>query len=101
VPGARGGPGRGYGDIAFGHGEFSDSDCNRPEVKGGGVGVAYGGPPDIGGGPDRVLQQSSGKGRPALWQGLPDRSAARDGGRIMAERDAGPSAYASSGGGPS
>lgn len=34
----------GYGDIVVGHGEFSDSDWSRPEVKGGGVGVAYGGP---------------------------------------------------------
>jgi hypothetical protein len=37
--------GDGYGDILVGHGEeFWSSDSGRPELKGGAVGVAYGGP---------------------------------------------------------
>jgi hypothetical protein len=34
----------GYGDIVVGHEDEMDSDSNRAEVKGGAVGVAYGGP---------------------------------------------------------
>ncbi|MET7736631.1 FG-GAP repeat protein [Streptomyces sp. NPDC005402] len=36
--------GDGYGDIVVGHGEEWNTDSGRPEVMGGAVGVAYGGP---------------------------------------------------------